>query len=86
MLITATLISTDCAQKARIRDLTTSGAQVACETPLKPGSDVILKRGDLFIAARVAWAAGSSAGLEFYRAVDLDELAATAAPGLGGRR
>lgn len=80
VLMTATLISADCAQQARIRDLTTSGAQVACETPLKRGWDVILKRGDLFVAARVAWAAGSSAGLEFYRPVDLDELAAAAAP------
>ena len=78
--MTATLISTDCAQKARIRDLTTCGAQVACDTPVKPGSDVVLKRGDLFIAARVAWAKGCSAGLEFYRPVDLAELAGAAAP------
>lgn len=78
--MTATLISTDCVQKARIRDLTTNGAQIACDTPVNRGSDVVLKRGDLFIAARVAWAQGTSAGLEFYRPVDLDELMGAAAP------
>lgn len=78
--MTATLITTDCVQKARIRDLTANGAQVACDAPVKRGSDVVLKRGDLFIAARVAWAQGSSAGLEFYRPVDLDEMIGAAAP------
>ena len=78
--MTATLISTECAQKARIRDLTTCGAQVVCDAPVTSGSDVVLKRGDLFIAARVAWAEGCSAGLEFYRSVDLTELAGIAVP------
>lgn len=78
--MTATLITADCVQKARIRDLTTEGAGIICESPIKRGSDVVLKRGTLFIAARVAWTEGVSAGLQFYRAVDLDELAATAAP------
>lgn len=78
--MTATLVSVDCVQKARIRDLNSSGAGILCETPLKLATDVVLKRGDLFIAARVAWVDGKSAGLEFYRAVDVAELAGNLLP------
>ena len=71
----ATMISTEGAQTARIRDLTSSGAGIACDRPPEAGTDVILKRGDLFIAARVVWSDKTSAGLEFYREVQLDEVA-----------
>jgi len=37
---------------------------------------VILKRGDLFIAARVVWSDATSAGLEFYREVPIEEVTA----------
>jgi hypothetical protein len=72
--MTATLISADCVQRARIRDLTSTGAGILCDTPIERGADVILKRGDLFIAARVAWANGQGAGLEFYRSLPTTEL------------
>jgi hypothetical protein len=77
VLMTATVISTECVQRARIRDLTSTGAGITCDTPLERASDVILKRGDLFIAARVAWVDRHAAGLEFYRPIALDELAAS---------
>jgi hypothetical protein len=67
VLMRATLIGTDGAQTVRLRDLTSEGAGIACQAPLRSGSDVILRRGDLFIAARVVWAEGMTAGLEFYR-------------------
>lgn len=63
----ATLIATDGAQTVRLKDLTSDGAGIACQVPLRSGSDVILRKGDLFIAARVVWAEGLTAGLEFYR-------------------
>jgi hypothetical protein len=70
----ATMISTEGAQTARIRDLTSSGAGIACDRPPEKGADVILKRGDVFIAAKVVWSDGKSAGLEFYREVPLEEV------------
>ena len=78
--MTATLVSVECVQKVRIRDVNSGGGGILCETPLKPGTDVVLKRGDLFIAARVAWVDGKSAGLEFYRAVDIAEMTGNLLP------
>jgi hypothetical protein len=70
----ATLVAADGVQSARVRDLTSSGAGIVCDSPPPAGADVILKRGDLFVAARVVWADENSAGLEFYREAPLDEL------------
>jgi hypothetical protein len=67
VLLRATLIGTEGAQTVRLKDLTSDGAGISSEVPLSAGSDVIVRRGDLFIAARVVWANGTSAGLEFYR-------------------
>ena len=70
----ATLVTADGVQSARVRNLTGCGAGIVCERPPEAGTDVILKRGDLIIAARVAWSDATSAGLEFYREAPLDEL------------
>jgi hypothetical protein len=67
VLMRAALISIDGVQDVRVKDLTSDGAGICCQVPLECGIDVILKRGDLFIAARVVWAEGTSAGLEFYQ-------------------
>lgn len=77
VLMRATLIGTDGAQTVRLKDLTGEGAGIACQSPLQSGADVILRRGELFIAARVAWTDGLNAGLEFYRPVAMEELAAS---------
>jgi hypothetical protein len=80
VILRATLIGADAAQTVRVKDLTSDGAGLACQVPVEAGSDVVLRRGDLFIAARVAWADGLAAGLEFYRPVELQELAAAFSP------
>lgn len=80
VILRATLIGTDGAQTVRLKDLTSTGAGLACQVPLAAGSDVVLRRGNLFIAARVAWADGMAAGLQFYRAVAPEELATAFAP------
>ena len=74
VLMRATLVTAEGVQSARVRDLTSSGAGIVCDRPPERGSDVILKRGDLFVAARVVWSDATSAGLEFYREAPLDEL------------
>jgi hypothetical protein len=68
------LVAADGVQSARVRDLTSGGAGIVCDCPPPEGSDVILKRGDLFVAARVVWVDKNSAGLEFYREAPVDEL------------
>lgn len=50
-----------------MRDLTSTGARVRCDPPLSEGEDVMMKRGDLFVPARVAWTTKDEAGLQFYR-------------------
>ncbi len=73
VLMRATLVTSEGAQEVRVKDLNSEGAGVSCHAPLQTGSDVVLKRDDLFIAARVAWTEGSDAGLEFYRSLLLTE-------------
>ena len=67
VLMQATIISIDGPQRISIKDLTSSGARIHCERRLEEGWDIIFKRGELFIAARVAWATKDEAGLQFYR-------------------
>jgi hypothetical protein len=57
-----------------IRDVSRTGALVNSENPLDEGCDVIFKRGPIFAAAHVAWAKGTSAGLQFYRPLEDDKL------------
>lgn len=76
MLLRATIISIDGAQSVRVRDLTDTGAGVLCDTPLASGTDVIFRRGDLLVAARVVWTEGKEAGLEFYRPLPFEGLTA----------
>jgi hypothetical protein len=78
VLMRATLIGTDGVQTVRLKDITSDGAGICCEAPLSAGSDVIIRRDDLFIAARVVWAEGNSAGLEFYRPLTSEWLEAVA--------
>lgn len=78
--MSATVVGADGAQNVRVRDLTSSGAGISCDRPLEPGSDVLFKRGRMLVAARVAWANRAFAGLEFYRLISVEELAATLPP------
>ena len=80
VILRATLIGACSAQTVRIKDLTGDGAGLECQVPVEARSDVVLRRGDLFIAARVVWADGLAAGLEFYRPVEPHELAAAFSP------
>ena len=70
----ATIITVEGAQSARVRDLTDAGAGIVSDSPVVEGTDVIFNRGNLLVAARVVWASGTEAGLEFYRPVPLEEL------------
>ena len=69
VLMRATIISAAGAQAADVKDLTSSGARIRCDRRLEEGWDVIFNRGEVFVAARVAWASRDGAGLQFYREI-----------------
>ena len=80
VLWNAIIISPNGSHVARIRDLSSSGVQISCHNPPTSDCDVIFKRGTIFIAARVAWADETGAGLQFYRLLNpLDIIDGTAA-------
>ena len=59
---------------ARLRDLSRKGALVECKQTLAIGDEVVFKRGDTVVPARVAWAANNRVGLEFLRMIDESEV------------
>ena len=67
VLMHATIISTEGAQRVQVKDLTATGARILTERRLEQDWDVIFKRGNEFRAARVAWAKKDEAGLQFFR-------------------
>lgn len=67
VLMLATVLAPDGARQARVRDVSRSGAQLAVHGPLAIDTDVIFKRGSIFVAARVVWSDDRNAGLMFYR-------------------
>jgi hypothetical protein len=76
VLMVGTLISCAGSKRVRIRDFSSQGAQVVLENGEIAKCDVLLKRGDLCAAARVAWVKGDEVGLTFYREITASELAA----------
>jgi len=74
VLMTATLLTPEGAAEVRIRDISSAGAQVVGVTGLSGSCDALLKRRSLFAAARVVWADGDEAGIQFYRALKPEEL------------
>jgi hypothetical protein len=70
VLLTAIVVARDGATLVRVRDISPAGARVDCDVRLPANSDVIFRRGELFVAARVAWSDQKSAGLRFYRKIE----------------
>jgi hypothetical protein len=74
VLIAGTLVTPAGDRRVMIRDISSTGAQVTCREKLPGNCDVLLKRGSLFAAARVAEISGDEAGLRFYRELSDDEI------------
>lgn len=74
VLMHATIIGTDGEHRVRITDLTEGGARLSAGHGLRSGVDVIFKRGMLAVAAYVAWATRTGAGVKFYRKLDCGVL------------
>lgn len=58
----------------RLRDLSRKGALIECQPAPAQDSRVVFSRGNLSIAARVAWSQPGRIGLEFDRMIDEAEV------------
>ena len=76
VLMVASLVTCDGSKRVRIRDFSNKGAQVVLESGEVQQCDVLLKRGDLCAAARIAWIKGDEVGLTFYREISAAEMTA----------
>jgi hypothetical protein len=74
VLISGMLMTPAGDRRVMIRDISSTGAQVTCREKLPANCDVLLKRGSLFAAARLAEVSGDEASLSFYRELSDDEI------------
>jgi hypothetical protein len=77
VLMVGTLVTCDGSKRVRIRDVSSTGAQVVLENGEVQKCDVLLKRGDLCAAAKIAWIKGDEIGLTFYREISQAEIASS---------
>lgn len=75
VLMVGTLVTCEGSKRVRIRDFSATGAQVVLEGGKIEKCDVLLKRGELCAAAKVAWIKGDEVGLTFYREIPAKDLA-----------
>lgn len=62
--------------KIRIRNISTTGAMIESETPIRVGAQPLLELSDtLSLSATVEWAVGDQAGLRFHEPFDMTMLA-----------
>lgn len=62
----------------RLRNISSTGALIECQTPLRVGAEPLLDLGEAGqIFATVTWAIGDQAGLKFQKPFDLSQLART---------
>jgi len=60
----------------RLRNISTTGALLECQTPLRVGAEPLLDLGEAGqVFATVAWAVGDQAGLKFQKPFELSQLA-----------
>jgi hypothetical protein len=74
VLISGVVVTPAGDRRVMIRDISPSAAQVTSRDKLPGNCDVLLKRGELFVAARVAEVSGEMARLYFYREISADEI------------
>jgi len=74
--MTAILFTPEGALRVRLRDISSTGVHVFAEGQMPSVCDALLKRGSLFVAARVVWVRGKEAGLKFYRELSREKIAA----------
>jgi hypothetical protein len=74
VLIAGMLVTPAGDRRVMIRDISPAGAQVTSREKIPANCDVLLKRGSLFAAARIAEVSGDEVALRFYRELSDDEI------------
>lgn len=74
VLMTAVILTPHGAINVRVRNLSASGARVAADIEIPKGGDLVFKKGEIFKAARFAWARGKEAGIHFYECLAPEEM------------
>lgn len=77
VLMTAKLLTPEGVKRVTIHDISRTGAQVASKEEIPSDCDVLLERGGVYAAARVAWVADGEAGIRFYRELSAEEIDGT---------
>lgn len=80
VLVRATLFTPTGDHTVWVRDVSSGGALVSAKSHLPTNCDVIFKRGEVFVAAHVAWSNETGAGVNFYRELSEREVAAATLP------
>jgi hypothetical protein len=80
VLMRGTLFTPNGAFVVWIRDISSSGALVACKDRLPIDCDVMFKRGEIFAAAHIAWSNETGAGINFYRELSDAEVGSASNP------
>lgn len=65
LFVIATLYSNDCSDPVHIRNISSSGALVEAAVLPETGAKVVLRRGSLKTAGKIAWRLGRRAGIAF---------------------
>ena len=76
VFLSATLHSAHGEANVRLSDLSTLGACADRPSGLQPGDEIHVSRGDLSVAARIAWVRGNLIGIEFATPLNLDQFRA----------
>ena len=73
LFVAASLCSDNGTDAVRIRNLSPSGALIEGVAIPPRFTDVVLKRGDLLVAGKIAWQVGEKGGIEFSEAVHVSQ-------------
>ena len=74
VLLAARLVTTFRERPVRIREVSSEGAMIECETASIEGTEVVLRRGLIEIKANVVWSNGRQCGLEFVTAMEEEDF------------
>lgn len=80
VLVRATLHTPEGAHPIWIRDISRTGTNIGGSDRLPCKCDVIVQRGSMFAAGRIAWTKGTDAGVEFYRELSEAEVGSALVP------
>jgi hypothetical protein len=75
VLMTGNVVTADGSHQVLLRDISQHGARICAGNRISAGQDAYLRRGPIFLVARIAWSRSNEAGLEFYREMTHDDLA-----------